>query len=207
MNHAVHHIDLFQWMMGLPSELQAVTANLFHDNSEVEDFSTAVLSYPNNSVGLITASLVHHGEEQQLVFQGERAKVAVPWQVKAARQKENGFPEDHAALRVEIQSFYDQLPLATLEGHEGQIANVLAALEGREPLLIDGTEGRKTLELITAIYQSGHLGCKVALPLKPSDPFYAREGILRNARRFHGKTRCVENFANNEITLGRNYGL
>ena len=25
MNHAVHHIDLFQWMMGLPTELLAVT--------------------------------------------------------------------------------------------------------------------------------------------------------------------------------------
>ena len=206
MNHAVHHLDLFQWMMGLPTALQSITANLCHDNSEVEDFSTAVLSYPTGSLGQITASLVHHGEEQQLVFQGEHAKVAVPWQVKAARQKENGFPEDNATLLAEIQSFYDQLPPVALEGHDGQIANLLAALEGREPLLIDGTEGRKTLELITAIYQSSHLGQKVQLPLKPTDPFYTREGILRNARRFHEKLHSVENFANNEITLGRNYG-
>jgi hypothetical protein len=40
----------------------------------------------------------------------------------------------------------------------------------------------------------------------PSDPFYTREGILRGARHFHEKTRSVENFATNEITLGRDYG-
>lgn len=206
MNHAVHHVDLYQWMMGLPSALQAVTANLSHDNSEVEDFSTAVLTYADGRIGQITASLVHHGEEQQLVFQGERAKVAVPWTVKACRQKENGFPEDNASLLTEIQTFYEQLPPLALEGHDGQIANVLAAIEGREPLLVDGLEGRKTIELISAIYQSGHLGSRVALPLQPADRFYTREGILQHARRFHRKTRSVDNFARNEITLGPNYG-
>ncbi len=207
MNHAVHHIDLFQWMMGgLPAELQAVTLNLAHDNSEVEDFSTAVLRYADGRIGQITASLVHHGEEQQLAFQGEHAKVSVPWQVKAAKQKENGFPEDNAAFAAQIQAFYDRLPAVPNEGHDGQIANLLAAIAGREPLLIDGHEGRKTLELITAIYQSGHLGQAVRLPLKPGDPFYTREGILKHARHFHEKTRSIENFASNDITLGRNYG-
>ncbi len=206
MNHAVHQIDLFQWMMGLPSELQAVTANLCHDNSEVEDFATAVLTYANGSVGQITASLVHHGEEQQLVFQGERAKVAVPWQVKASQQKENGFPEDNVGLALEIQALYDRLPILPHEGHEGQIANLLAAIAGQENLLINGREARKTLELITAIYQSSHRGQKIKLPLQPDDLFYTRESMLKHARHFHEKTRSIENFARSEITLGRNFG-
>jgi UDP-N-acetyl-2-amino-2-deoxyglucuronate dehydrogenase len=206
MNHAVHHIDIFQWMVGLPSELLAVTTNLGHENSEVEDFSTAVLTYANGSLGQITASLVHHGEEQQFVCQGERARVAVPWAVKAMRQKENGFPEDNPAVQAEIQTFYDSLPAVEEEGHYGQIANFLAAVEGREPLLVDGLQGRRTLELITAIYQSSHLGQRVQLPMQPTDPFYTREGVLKHARHFHEKTRSVENFANNDITLGRNLG-
>ena len=206
MNHAVHHIDLFQWMMGLPSELQSVALNLAHENSEVEDFSTTIMTYKTGSVGQITASLVHHGEEQQLVFQCEKAKVCMPWQIKAARQKENGFPEDHSELVKEIQTYYDQLPVLKHEGHDAQIANFLAAIAGREKLLIDGNEGRKTLELISAIYQSGHLGKKVTLPLHPADPFYTRAGILKQARHFHEKTRSIENFTSNEITLGRQYG-
>ncbi len=206
MNHAVHHIDLFQWMMGMPRTVQALTANLGHANAEVEDFATAVLTYANGSLGQITASLIHHGEEQRLVFQGEHAQVAVPWQVRAARPKENGFPEENSGLAAEIQALYESLPAEPLEGHDGQIANVLAAVAGREPLLVDGAEGRKTLELITAIYQAGHLGQRVELPLRPADPFYTRDGILKHARHFHEKTRSVENFASNEITLGRNYG-
>lgn len=206
MNHAVHHIDLFQWMMGLPTELLAVNANLNHDNSEVEDFAIAVLTYPDGSIGQITSSLVHHGEAQQLVFQGERAKVALPWQVCAMKQRENGFPEEDAATQDRIQAYYDQLPAVEHEGHDGQIANFLGAIEQHAPLLIDGAQGRRTLELVSAIYQSGHLGGKVTFPLTPEDPFYSRAGILRTARRFHEKTRSVENFADNEITFGRDYG-
>lgn len=206
LNHAVHHLDLFQWLMGLPDEVLSVSRNLAHENSEVEDFSTSILTYAEGRVGQITASLVHHGEEQRLVFQGERAQVAVPWQVQASRPKENGFPESHPTLGAEIQAYYDQLPALEHEGHDGQIANFLAALAGREPLLVDGEQGRRTLELVTAIYQSGHLGQRVRLPLAPEDPFYTREGLLRHARHFHEKTRSVENFAATEITLGRDLG-
>ena len=206
MNHAVHHIDLFQWMMGMPAEIRAFATNFCHDNSEVEDFSTAVLVYAHGGLGQITASLVHHGEEQQLVFQAEHAQVAVPWRVKASKQKANGFPEDDPARAAEIQAFYDQLPVVPHEGHDGQIGNVLAAIAGREPLLVDGVQGRRALELITAIYQSSHLGQPVTLPLPPDAPFYSRDGLLKQARHFHEKTRSVENFAANEITLGRDLG-
>jgi len=206
MNHAVHHIDIFQWLRGLPTSLQAVTLNLGHENSEVEDYSTAILTYADGSVGQITASLVHHGESQQLVFQGEHARVSVPWQVLATDQRDNGFPQDNPALAAQLQADYDQLPAVTEEGHEGQIQNFLEAIGGRQKLLVDGHEGRKTIELITAIYQSGNLGRAVTLPLGPRDPFYTREGILKQARRYHQKTRNVANFEDNTITLGGNYG-
>jgi predicted dehydrogenase len=206
MNHAVHHIDLFQWMMGMPVEVQSFTANLTHENSEVEDFSTAVMVYANGSVGQINASLVHQGEEQKLTFQGERAQVAVPWHVRATRQKENGFPEDDPKLAAEIQSFYERLPGIDRVGHEAQIANFLAAVEQREALLLDGEQGRRAIELITAIYQSAHERRPVRLPLTPTGAFYTREGILAHARHFHEKTRNVDNFTSNAITFGRNLG-
>jgi predicted dehydrogenase len=203
MNHAVHHIDLYLWMAGLPQSVRAHSVNLAHENSEVEDFSTAILQYDGSRLGQLTASLVHHGEEQQLVFQCERAKLAAPWQVKACRQKENGFPEENTAVLEEIQALYQRLPEVVHTLHAGQIDNFLAAIHGTAPLLVDGLQGRRTLELITAIYQSSHLDQTVRLPLGPDAPFYTREGVLRHARHFHEKTRSVENFATNDITLGR----
>jgi UDP-N-acetyl-2-amino-2-deoxyglucuronate dehydrogenase len=203
MNHAVHHVDLFQWMMGLPTELQAISANLSHENSEVEDLSTAVLRYESGAIGQITASLAHHGEEQQLVFQCEKAKLSVPWALKAFKQKENGFPEDDLALAAELQADYDRLPELALTGHDAQAANFVNAILGREPLLVDGAQGRRTIELITAIYQSSHLGQRVKFPMTPADPFYTRAGVLKHARHFHEKTRSVDNFATSEISFGR----
>ncbi len=206
MNHAVHHIDLFQWMMGMPAELQAVVANLNHENSQVEDFSTAVAFYEDGRLGQISASLVHHGETQRLVFQGQQASMAVPWQVHASKQRDNGFPDPDPALAARIDDLYQSLPALRYEGHAGQIDNLLAALEGRAELLIDGVQGRNTIELVTAIYQSGFSGQRVQLPLTVDSPFYTREKMLQNAPHFHEKTHSVAGFANDSITLGSDYG-
>ena len=203
MNHAVHHIDLFQWIVGYPSELQSVLANLNHDNSEVDDFSTSILFYKNGTLGQVSASLVHHGEKQKMVVQGERAMISIPWEVQAFKQLENGFPEENPEVSVEIQSHYESLPDLSHSDHAGQIANLLSAIEGKGELVVDGQEGRKTLELVTAIYKSGIEGRRVELPLLPQDPFYTRKGILDLAPHFHEKTRSVENFAIDEITFAR----
>jgi UDP-N-acetyl-2-amino-2-deoxyglucuronate dehydrogenase len=203
MNHAVHHIDLFQWIVGYPSELQSVLANLNHDNSEVDDFSTSILFYKNGTLGQVSASLVHHGEKQKMVVQGERAMISIPWEVQAFKQLENGFPEENPEVSAEIQSHYESLPDLSHSDHAGQIANLLSAIEGKGELVVDGQEGRKTLELVTAIYKSGIEGRRVELPLLPQDPFYTRKGILDLAPHFHEKTRSVENFAIDEITFAR----
>jgi predicted dehydrogenase len=203
MNHAVHHVDLMQWMMGMPRGVQALLANLNHENSEVEDFAAGVMDYAGGAVGQLTASLVHHGEEQRLVFQTERAQVGLPWQVKAVRQRENGFPDPDAAVEAGIRAAYESVPLLEYEGHDGQVGNFLAAIAGEEALVVDGEQGRQAVELITAIYESGHLGRRVELPLGCESGFYTREGVLERARRFRQKTRSVENFGRNEITFGR----
>jgi predicted dehydrogenase len=202
LNHAVHQIDLFHWVVGMPQALQAILANVAHKNSEVEDFSTTTFFYADGKIGQINASLVHHGEPQQFMIQGTRAAVGVPWRLKASRQRENGFPEDDPALEKEIQARYEALPALEHELHAGQIDNVLAAIEGRAALLIDGTAGRNTIELVTAIYASGFSGQRVNLPLAPANPFYTREGILKHARHFHEKTTSIENFSDSTIIVG-----
>lgn len=206
MNHAVHHIDLFHWFMGQPAEVLAVTRNLAHPNSEVEDYATAILQYPDGAVGHLTASLVHHGEDQRLTFQGEHAEVAVPWQVRASRQRENGFPDPDPERAAALDQFYQDSPAVPIEGHPGQIGNFLDAIDGKAPLWVDGRQGRATIELVSAIYQSAFGAQAVRLPLDPTAPFYTREGILRHARRFHQKTRSIQDFGSNEISLAGNYG-
>jgi UDP-N-acetyl-2-amino-2-deoxyglucuronate dehydrogenase len=204
LNHAVHHIDMLQWMNGMPSEITAVMSNTSHDNAEVEDISIAIGRYANGALAQITSSVVHHGQEQQLIFQGKNARVSAPWKLTASRSKSNGFPEEDKDLETEIQKVYDELEDLVYEGHRGQVNDVLEAIERNRPVLVDGNQGKQTLELITAIYQSASTGQSVKLPLGPDSPFYTREGILRNAKYFYEKKNSIENFSENVITSGGN---
>lgn len=205
LNHAVHHIDIFRWMNGMPSEITAVMSNAAHDNAEVEDISIAIGRYDNGRLAQITSSVIHHGEEQQLIFQGKKARVSVPWKVSASKAKENGFPERDLELEEELDKMYQDLPGLKYEFHTGQIEDVLSAIEGKKEVLVDGKEGRETLELITAIYESASTGKTIRLPLGKESLFYTREGILKNALHFYEKKESIENFSDNEITTGGKY--
>lgn len=206
LNHAVHHIDMLNWFMGeLPEELTAMLANVMHDNSEVEDLSFTIARYPENAVAEICGSVVHHGEEQGIVLQCEKAKISAPWDVKAEISLENGFPQGggNQALISELNHFYNALPDLAYEGHTGEIHDFLTALAEKRPPLITGKDGRMTLELITAIYKAGSRKEYVRLPLPEDDPFYTFEGILKNAVIFYEKSQSVENFDTDAITFSR----
>ena len=69
---------------------------------------------------------------------------------------------------------------------------------------IGGEDGRRTIELITAIYESGATSKAVELPLLPSDPFYTVEGMMARVPHFYQKTTAAASL-NGEITLGSNY--
>ncbi len=204
LNHAVHHIDMLNWMMGFPNKVTAILGNVAHDNAEVEDLSIAMLQY-DGTLAQITSSVVHHGEDQSIIFQGEKAKIAAPWGVYASVSLPNGFPERNTELEEQITKFYEELPDVKYEAHVGQIDNVMTSIEtGSEPL-IKGADGRKTVELISAIYKSGCTGGTVDVPLQKEDPFYTREGILKNAKYFYKKSSSVENFGDMAITTGSDY--
>lgn len=205
-NHAVHHIDMMQWMLGMPKEVNAVISNVGHSNSECEDVAIATLTYPNMMVQM-TATILTHSEDQEMIFHGKRASIAVPWRVSACKAMPNGFPEPDNEVRDAVQKQYDELPDLKMEGHPAQIGNFLLAIAGEEKLLVDGYEARKTMELITAIYKSACFGRSVQLPLPTNDVFYRKGGIAAVMPHFHEKTKSVENVAvSRPITLGRDVG-
>ncbi len=201
LNHAVHHIDMLGWMMGLPQRVTSVLANTAHDNAEVEDLSMSIMEYPG-ALALLTASVVHHGEEQTLTFQCEKAKIAAPFSTFASVSRPNGFPDRDEAMESKIKAFADALPPVPYEGHDGQIENVLTAIETDTLPAIGGEDGRRTIELITAIYEAGSLKQAVTLPLKKEDPFYTVEGIQAHVPHFYEKKVSQMELGDSNITLG-----
>ncbi len=206
LNHAVHHIDMLGWMMGIPKRVTSVLANTAHDNAEVEDLSVTVMEY-EGALATVTASVVHHGEEQGLTFQCEKAKIAAPWSVFASVDQPNGFPlkAPDADFEKRAKEFLNRLPPIPYEMHAGQLDNVMTAIEKDADVAISGEDGRRTIELITAIYKSGALHRSVELPLQKDDPFYTVEGIRAHVPHFYEKTASVEELSG-EISFGSTYG-
>lgn len=202
LNHAVHHIDMLGWMMGLPEKVMSVLSNTAHDNAEVEDLSVSVMNYPG-ALATVTASVVHHGENQQLIFQCEKARICAPWDCFCSIPQPNGFPlkTPDEAFRKQAEEYLATLPPVPYEMHTGQIENVLSALENDTPVAIGGEDGRRTIELITAIYKAGSSHEQVSLPLKKDDPFYTVNGIRANVPHFYEKSAYVTEFEG-EISFG-----
>ncbi|GHU65031.1 oxidoreductase [Clostridia bacterium] len=204
LNHAVHHIDMLGWMMGLPQTVSAVMANTAHDNAEVEDLSVAVFSYPG-ALATATSSVVHHGEEQSVQFQCEKARIGAPWHPYASVSKSNGFPERNNDLEAELNAYYESLPTIEHEAHTGEIENVISAIEQGVRPAITGIDGRRTIEMITAIYKSGALHEQVSLPISQDDPFYTVDGMLAKVPHFYEKTTAQESLGDGVITVGSDY--
>lgn len=205
LNHAVHHIDMLNWLEGrMPREVMAVLSNVMHDNSEVEDISLACLRYEDGSVAQITSSVIHHGEEQGITLQCADAKISAPWDVKAEVTQKNGFPAKggNKELVDKLEAYYQSIPDLPYEGHTGEIDDVLTALEKGGKPLVTGTDGRRTVEVITAVYKAGCEKRMAVLPITNEDPWYTLDGILKHAVHFHKKNASVENFEEQAITLG-----
>ena len=189
LNHAIHHIDLLLWLLGSPSEVTAMLANAQHENSEVEDLSVAVLRY-DRGLAQLTSSVVHHGEEQQIVIQGRDARVSQPWTVKAEAADPGGFPSPggDAELAARIEALAAAHEPLKHRGHAGQIGDVLSAIREGRPPIADGRAGRDAIEIVTAIYKAGIEREFVSLPLAASDPYYRAGSLVERAPHFFEKT-------------------
>lgn len=207
LNHAVHHIDAIQWMLGFPSEVVSMMTNVAHDNAEVEDLSATIFKYPTGALTQLTASVVHHGEDQKIVIQGEKARISAPWEVFASESADNGFPKEirDTGRESHLETLIRSTPKLQWTLHTGQIENVLTAIEQQTPPLVDGPQGKRSLELITAIYKSAITRSVVSLPIESNDDYYRTGGLVTLAPHFFEKSASVENFSEvAAIPLGKN---
>jgi UDP-N-acetyl-2-amino-2-deoxyglucuronate dehydrogenase len=179
-NQASHHVDLLEWMMGEPESVFARASTALVD-IEAEDTGVAIVKFRNGALGVIEATTATRPVdlEGSLSVLGERGSVEIAgFAVNEMRVWNfvDPTPED-----AQVLSRYNQNPPNVYGfGHQAYLEQVSAAiLEGR-PALIDGLEGRKSLELISAIYESIETGKEVTLRFRPQQ---CRLGIDEPLRR------------------------
>lgn len=174
LNHSIHQIDLLNWILGKPCEVYAVTANLNHPNSEVEDLAAAILQYSNDVVVTLNTSLISHGEEQLIRIQGSTASLSAPFAVECNIQREDGFPMVNEKYKEQLKREYEEMKVIHYTGFLGQIAEVLETIESGKFLGESAIAGRDAVEVATAIYASASLKRPVQLPLNKTSIFYKK---------------------------------
>lgn len=172
MNQAIHSVDLLQWLMGPVVEVSAHTATLAHERIEVEDVATATLRFASGALGVIEATTA--------AFPGSLKKIELSGsQGMAVLEEESIIKWQFAKMTKRDQQLLDEMQNRTKTGggaadpaaighqaHAELFREFMKAVkEGKTPNL-DGSEGRRSVELILAIYKSAKTGKSVKLPLK-----------------------------------------
>jgi UDP-N-acetyl-2-amino-2-deoxyglucuronate dehydrogenase len=170
LTQTTHQLDLFQWFMGPVDELFGYWANLNHPTIEVEDTAVAVVRFKSGALGTILVSNsqkpgfygkihVHGSNGASVGVQTDGGSPFVSGVTETVDPPINDVwtipGEEHllAGWQAEDQARCQTVDVMT-RYHELQIRDFLRAiLDDREPA-VTGQEGRKHVELFTAIYRS-----------------------------------------------------
>ena len=171
MNQSIHNVDLLQWLMGDVDTIMAQTALLAHERIEVEDTAVAALRFKNGALGVIEAATsAYPGLLKRTEIHGDRGSARVEQDDITLWEFQEKVPSDamiHAAMAGAsgFKAGASDPRGITHIGHGDQLRDFLQAIDEHRPPLVDGREGRKSVEIIRAIYLSAKTGQAVKLPL------------------------------------------
>jgi predicted dehydrogenase len=167
-NQASHHIDLLEWMMGDVETVFAKAATRLV-NIETEDTGAAVLRFANGALGIVEATTATRPKdlEGSISIMGERGTVEIGG-FAVNKMKVWNFIDTTPEERAAMMEYEENPPNVYGFGHVLYLQNVIDAIRGRHSALVDGLEGRRSLELITALYESIETGRDVPLRFRPT---------------------------------------
>ena len=166
MNQAAHHIDMLTWFMGPVESVRSIAATRLVD-IECEDTGVAVIRFNSGALGVLEATTAARpkdlegsisilGEKGSVVIGGFFMNELVTWNFA-----------DKRPIDDEVFQQYGKNPSAPAYNHGEYLRDVVAALQTKKAALVDGLEGRKSLELITAFYESIETNMDVPLRFRP----------------------------------------
>jgi UDP-N-acetyl-2-amino-2-deoxyglucuronate dehydrogenase len=171
MNQAIHNVDLLYWLMGDVDQVCGLTATLAHDRIEVEDVGTAIVRFKNGALGTLEATTsAYPGLLKRTEIHGTKGSAIVEqddvllWDFHAPSGDDAGIRERFARKPGSTGGAADPKAIAHT-GHLRQFEDFVAAIQTGGRPAVDGREGRKSVELILAIYESAKTGKRVTLPL------------------------------------------
>lgn len=169
MNQAIHSVDLLLWLMGDVEELSAFTSTLTHDRIEVEDTAVATLRFKSGALGVIEATTTAYpGSLKRIEVTGSGGSVIL--EEEDLTQWEFVEPDDQDEIirremagQTETGGGASDPAAIGHHGHTELFNEVVAAIRENRPSTLDGQQGRRSVEVIQAMYESAKTGRIVRL--------------------------------------------
>lgn len=171
IGHAIHIHDLMCCVLG---PVRAVQGQLATRVNRIETEDTAALAFEMESGALVTSSVTLGAAEDQsrLRFMFEHLTAESGTAPYAPGDQGWQFHARGAADQKAIDAATGAHK-AGQAGFSGYLAQIARALNGQPHDAVTLIDGRRSIELITAIYAAARSGHRVALPLEPDHPLYA----------------------------------
>ncbi len=173
MNQAIHNVDLLLWLMGPATHVTGFTATLAHERIEVEDTATACLRFANGALGVIQAATsVYPGLPKTIAVHGDRGTAVVEqedvlrWDFTPETAEDRAVKE-RFARKVGASGGASDPSAISHQGHARQLADFVQAVRTGGKPMVDGREGRRSVEVIEAVYRSARTGRTVELLHQP----------------------------------------
>jgi predicted dehydrogenase len=165
-NQAAHHIDMLIWMMGEVESVSAMTATRLAD-IEAEDTGVAILRFASGALGVIEATTGARPKDLEGSFSllGEKGAVEIGGFFTNELKVWN-FADPHPD-DADIFARAGTTPSVPAWNLEQYLRGVILALREGRAGLVDGLGGRRSLELINAIYESAETGRTIPLRFRP----------------------------------------
>jgi UDP-N-acetyl-2-amino-2-deoxyglucuronate dehydrogenase len=166
-NQASHHVDMLEWFFGDVVSVHARAATALV-NIETEDTAVATLRFKNGALGIIEATTAVRPKdlEGSLSILGEKGTVEIAgFAVNKIRHWQ--FAEERPSDADVMEKFSVNPPNVYGFGHQAYYEHVVKCLNDQSPALVDGLQGRKSLQLISALYESIETGKEVSLNFVP----------------------------------------
>jgi UDP-N-acetyl-2-amino-2-deoxyglucuronate dehydrogenase len=166
-NQASHHIDMLEWMMGDVESVFAKTSTALA-NIEVEDTAVVTIKFKNGALGIVEATTATRpvnlegsisvlGEKGTVVIGGFAVNEMISWVFEKEEKQDKEVLQKYSVNPPNVYGF----------GHKAYYENVVDCISTGGKNLVDGLQGRKSIELINAIYESSETGKEVFLRFKP----------------------------------------
>jgi UDP-N-acetyl-2-amino-2-deoxyglucuronate dehydrogenase len=164
MNQSIHAIDLLQWICGPVTRVAAFAGSRIHPAIEAEDTASAALTFASGAFGTIVGSTaMYPGSAVRLEIGGEHGTAVSENGLKTFRFRDER-PADadlvarvNAAAAGQSRGARDNADIAA-QLHARNIADILGAWEAGHDPQTSGAEGRKSVAIVLALYESVRRG-------------------------------------------------